>query len=66
MLQLLNTGDLRTLMKISGIGKKRAEHILRFREQERQLQKIEDLRLCGCGEKLVCTFLEKNAGCLAQ
>ena len=53
----LNSGELKKLMGMKGVGKKRAESILRFRDEERAFSKVEDLRLCGFGEKMVTTFV---------
>lgn len=38
LLNLLNTGSAKELMKINGVGKKRALNVIQFREQERPLQ----------------------------
>ncbi len=60
LLHTLNNGNLKELMKMNGIGKKRAENIIRFREGERELAQLGDLRLCGFTEKLVDKFLKDN------
>lgn len=40
LLHVLNTGDMKELMKIDGVGKKRALNIITFREQERPLEQV--------------------------
>ena len=44
LLGLLNTGDMKQLMKINGVGKKRALNVIAFREQERPLEQVCMLR----------------------
>jgi DNA uptake protein ComE-like DNA-binding protein len=56
----LNNGSVKDLMKMNSIGKKRAESIIRFRDSERHLTQLSDLRLCGFTEKLVDRFLKDN------
>ena len=44
LVSLLNNGDIKQLLKMAGVGKKRAENIISFREKERTFNKIDDLR----------------------
>ncbi|MDD5578509.1 MAG: helix-hairpin-helix domain-containing protein [Methylobacter sp.] len=54
----INTADAKTISEsLSGIGQKKAEAIVKYREKEGQFKTIEDLtKVSGIGEKTV----EKN------
>lgn len=58
----INTADAQTLSKnIKGIGLKKAQAIIAYREENGQFKKVEDLKkVKGIGAKL----LEKNMGSL--
>lgn len=60
LLETLNSGTFKELTKMNGIGKKRAENIIHFRESERPLKQLSDLCLCGFSQKLVDKFLKDN------
>eukprot|EP00039_Didymoeca_costata_P021849 m.345577 g.345577 ORF g.345577 m.345577 type:complete len:625 (+) comp26766_c0_seq1:92-1966(+) len=60
LLLYLNDSGLKQLMMLKGVGKKRAENILRFREGERPLDKMDDLRLCGFSDAMISTFSQNN------
>ena len=48
----LNTASAQDLQKLNGIGQKKAEQIIAYREQNGQFKKIEDLtQVSGIGEK---------------
>lgn len=48
----INQADVAGLQQLTGIGAKKAEEIIRFREEQGQFQKIEDLKkVSGIGEK---------------
>lgn len=55
LLDRLNTGSIKELMRISGIGKKRAEGIVQHRDQLGELQAV---RLGGKGRR------KKETSCL--
>ncbi|CAA9892429.1 Competence protein ComEA [Candidatus Methylobacter favarea] len=54
----INTADAKTISaSLSGIGQKKAEAIVKYREKEGQFKTVEDLaKVSGIGEKTV----EKN------
>ena len=53
----INTADKDTLMELNGIGEKRAEAIIEFREQNGRFESPEDLtQIRGIGQSV----LEKN------
>lgn len=48
----LNTADVAVLQKLTGIGEKKAEQIIAYREQNGSFKKVEDLmQVSGIGEK---------------
>eukprot|EP00040_Diaphanoeca_grandis_P034162 m.210573 g.210573 ORF g.210573 m.210573 type:complete len:707 (-) comp33083_c0_seq1:139-2259(-) len=65
LVQMLNSASVKELMAMNGVGKKRATNIVDFRDNERSFGKVEDLRLCGFGAKLVTTFVQNNACVIA-
>ncbi|MDR1615300.1 MAG: helix-hairpin-helix domain-containing protein [Campylobacteraceae bacterium] len=50
----LNSADAKTLASINGIGDKKAEAIVEYREKNGKFKKIEDvLKVKGIGDKLL-------------
>lgn len=59
----LNQADLKQLMSIKGIGKKKAETIITYRKQNGNFTDIDQLKnLSGFSEKLVNKLKQHNAG----
>ena len=55
----VNQGDVEDLMNLPGIGKKTAEQIIEYREQNGLFQSPEDLlRVKGIGEKKLEKFID--------
>ncbi len=58
----LNTASAADLQKLDGIGEKKAEQIIAYREQKGQFKKIEDLmQVSGIGEKTFAALKDKLA-----
>lgn len=58
----INTATVADFQKLNGIGEKKAEQIVAYREQKGQFKKIEDLmQVSGIGEKTFATFKDKLA-----
>ncbi|MDO4912174.1 MAG: helix-hairpin-helix domain-containing protein [Lactobacillus sp.] len=56
----LNKADVKDLQKLTGIGEKRAEQIIAFREQNVGFKTIEDLmKVSGIGEKTFATLKDQ-------
>ncbi|KAL4191509.1 hypothetical protein AMTRI_Chr07g80830 [Amborella trichopoda] len=62
-LALLNTGSKEELMKLKGIGEKRAEYILELQEEDpKPFKELSDLANIGLSTKQVYGMLKKTAG----
>lgn len=58
----LNTANITELQKLTGIGEKKAEQIIAYREQNGSFQKIEDLmQVSGIGEKTFASLKDQLA-----
>ncbi|WP_289683022.1 helix-hairpin-helix domain-containing protein [Lactobacillus intestinalis] len=58
----LNTASAADLQKLNGIGQKKAEQIIAYREQNGQFKKIEDLmQVSGIGEKTFAALKDQLA-----
>lgn len=58
----INTATVADLQKLNGIGEKKAEQIIAYREQKGQFKKIEDLmQVSGIGEKTFAALKDKLA-----
>lgn len=58
----LNTASVSDLQKLSGVGEKRAEQIIAYREQNGGFKKIEDLmQVSGIGEKTFASLKDQLA-----
>ena len=58
----LNTASAGDLQKLNGIGQKKAEQIIAYREQNGQFKKIEDLmQVSGIGEKTFAALKDQLA-----
>lgn len=56
----LNTASAQDLQKLNGIGEKKAEQIVAYREQNGQFKKIEDLtQVSGIGEKTFASLKDQ-------
>lgn len=56
----LNTASAQDLQKLNGIGEKKAEQIIAYREQNGQFKKIEDLtQVSGIGEKTFASLKDQ-------
>jgi len=56
----INTADKETLMTVKGVGEKRAEAIIAFREQNGPFKSVDDLVLVqGVGQAIVDANREK-------
>ncbi|KAL6057846.1 GDP-fucose protein O-fucosyltransferase 1 [Balamuthia mandrillaris] len=64
ILHILNHGTLKELLQLHCIGKKRAQMIIEYRT-ERPFLSLSDLSDIGFGDKLFCSFLQRNVGCLS-
>lgn len=60
-LPFLNSGDAKALMRLKGIGKKKAEHIVEFREANGPFDSIDDLIKVGFAEKGLEKLILDNA-----
>lgn len=59
----INTATAEDLMRLKGIGKKRAQAVLADREQNGKFNRIEDLsRVKGLSEKHVSRIMSQNQG----
>lgn len=58
----MNTASAADLQKLNGIGQKKAEQIIAYREQNGQFKKIEDLmQVSGIGEKTFAALKDQLA-----
>lgn len=58
----LNTANVADLQKLTGIGEKKAEQIIAYREQKGSFKKIEDLmQVSGIGEKTFASLKDQLA-----
>lgn len=58
----LNTANVTELQKLTGIGQKKAEQIIAYREQNGSFKKIEDLmQVSGIGEKTFASLKDQLA-----
>lgn len=58
----INTATVAELQKLNGIGQKRAEQIIAYREQNGNFKKIEDImQVSGIGEKTFAGFKDQLA-----
>lgn len=58
----LNTASVADLQKLTGIGEKKAEQIIAYREQKGSFKKIEDLmQVSGIGEKTFASLKDQLA-----
>lgn len=58
----LNTANVAELQKLTGIGQKKAEQIIAYREQNGSFKKIEDLmQVSGIGEKTFASLKDQLA-----
>ena len=58
----LNTANVADLQKLTGIGEKKAEQIIAYREQKGAYKKIEDLmQVAGIGEKTFASLKDQLA-----
>ena len=58
----LNTANVTELQKLTGIGQKKAEQIIAYREQKGSFKKIEDLmQVSGIGEKTFASLKDQLA-----
>ena len=58
----LNTANAADLQKLTGIGEKKAEQIIAYREQKGSFKKIEDLmQVSGIGEKTFASLKDQLA-----
>ncbi|ADX70463.1 helix-hairpin-helix domain-containing protein [Lactobacillus helveticus] len=56
----LNTADVAGLQKLTGIGEKKAEQIIAYREQNGPFKKVEDLmQVSGIGEKTFASLKDQ-------
>lgn len=56
----LNTADVAGLQKLTGIGEKKAEQIIAYREQNGSFKKVEDLmQVSGIGEKTFASLKDQ-------
>ncbi|MGR3741919.1 helix-hairpin-helix domain-containing protein [Companilactobacillus sp. DQM5] len=56
----INTADVSELQKLTGVGPKKAEQIVQFREENGGFKKLEDLtKVSGIGEKTLETLKEQ-------
>lgn len=56
----LNTADVAGLQKLTGIGEKKAEQIIAYREQNGAFKKVEDLmQVSGIGEKTFASLKDQ-------
>ncbi len=56
----LNTADVADLQKLTGIGEKKAEQIIAYREQNGPFKKVEDLmQVSGIGEKTFASLKDQ-------
>jgi comEA protein len=59
----INSADIETLQRLHGIGPKRAQAIIEFRNTHGKFKSIDDLLLVkGFGKHFVVKLLEKNPG----
>lgn len=59
----LNSADKITLMKLSGIGEKKANSIIEYRARNGPFKKIDELiKVKGFSKKIIATLKEKNKG----
>jgi competence ComEA-like helix-hairpin-helix protein len=61
----INTADKRTLMKLGGIGAKKADAIILYRRQQGYFNNLQELlKVKGFTKKILANILEKNKGIL--
>lgn len=59
-LNILNTGDIKALMNLNGLGKKKAERILEYREGCGSFTSMLELKKIGFAEKGLDKFIKDN------
>lgn len=62
----INTADKNMLQKLTGIGPKKAEDIVRYREQHGLFKEIIDIeKVKGFSKKVTAKIIEKNKGLIS-
>ena len=60
ILHIINRGNIKGIMTLKTIGKKRAEQILNAREEHGDYLSIEDLQIAGLKESQISTLFKAN------